>query len=440
MLASSVLPALLAGAITWLASPGQSLALATSETEEQRIARALQAALEKHGGDVNRCFEKALADTLDVSGKVELAVDVGDEGRVTRAVPLEHSATSPVLLACLSESAAGWTLAGVAAGTTVILPLAFEGQMAQFSIKTADAPERGPGAAGRAHGRGKAGSRGASGTAAFSVKVLVDEATMRARQASLSLLTIGPASRIAMHKHPGTEVLYVKKGRARVLGPPGVTPEVLTEGTALFIPAGMPHVLENMVRSAPVEILQVFAPLGPERVYRDPTDARGRAAFEVIRDPARAGRAKGAHFSVESFDKATVYPQPGGRTKIHLLFDPATTGSDAVAMSVAVFEPGAELPRHTHAASAEIWYVLGGAGDLQIGSDRLGFAAEQAIHLPENQPHSARFKGPDRALVVQIFSPAGPEQQFKAGTARAGAGTGKAGGTPPRERQGRAVP
>jgi len=81
---------------------------ARAETEEARIADILQSALVKHGGDVNRCFEKALADTLDVAGKVELSVDVGDEGKVTRAVALDHDATTPVLLACLEASTATW--------------------------------------------------------------------------------------------------------------------------------------------------------------------------------------------------------------------------------------------------------------------------------------------------------------------------------------------
>src|SRR5262249_45517002 len=97
---------------------------ARAETEEARIADILQSALVKHGGDVNRCFEKALADTLDVSGKIELAVDVGEGGRVTKASPASDGVKSPVLLACLTESAATWTLAGIDPGSTVIVPLA----------------------------------------------------------------------------------------------------------------------------------------------------------------------------------------------------------------------------------------------------------------------------------------------------------------------------
>jgi quercetin dioxygenase-like cupin family protein len=400
---------LLAAGVATVSLPPRSLALANAETEEEYISRALQSALEKHGGDVNRCFEKALADTLDVSGKVELSVDVGEEGKVTRAVALDHTATSPVLLACLEASTATWVIPGVASGTTVILPLAFEGQMAQFSIKTADAPERGPGAT-KDKGKGKP-KAGAMPT--FSVKVLVDEATMRARQASLSLLTIAPANRIAMHKHPGAELLFIKKGRARVLGPSGVNPELLNEGSAIFIPANMPHVIENMVRSASVEILQVFAPLGPERVYRDPTDEKGRAAFDVIRDPKKAVVPEGARFVVESFEKAPVHTVAGGKIKAHVLFDAASTGGVAASASVVEFSPGTEIARHSHDGSAEILYILSGSGNVLIGSEKIDFAADQVIHIPEGQPHAARFTGAEKTTALQIFAPAGPEQKYK---------------------------
>jgi quercetin dioxygenase-like cupin family protein len=182
---------------------------------------------------------------------------------------------------------------------------------------------------------------------------------------------------------------------------------------AIFIPAEMPHVIENMVRSAEVEILQVFAPPGPERVYRDPTDVKGREAFDVIRDARKAKVPPGARFAVDSYDKATVYPQAGGKIKVHLLFEPGSTDSDAVALSVVEFEPGAEIPRHTHDGSAEILYILSGGGTLTIGSDKLTFGGAQAIHLPEGQPHAAKFAGGEKTVALQFYAPAGPEQRFK---------------------------
>jgi quercetin dioxygenase-like cupin family protein len=390
-----------------LLGPRAARARATEKSEEQRIAETLQSALVAHGGEVHRCFEKALADTLDVAGKIELAVDVGDDGRVTRAVPAVDEVKSPVLLACLEESAQLWSLVGIDAGSTVIVPLTFAGQMAQFSVKVADAPDHGPPAP--VHKR-----RGLKpGVSPFSVKLLVDEATMHATQASLSLLTVSPANRISMHKHPGAEILYVLKGHGRVLGPPGTPPERIDEGTAIFIPPGMPHVIENMARQAPAVMLEIFAPPGPERVYRDPKDEAGRAAFEVIRDPRRGLAPEGAHFVVATAGKGVSVA--GGKGRTHKLLDGAALGDGSIYVGLLEMEPGADLTRHTHEGSAEILYVIsGGGGELTVGSEKIKFGAEQAIHLPENQPHSLRFHGDDKTVLLQIYAPAGPEQRLKA--------------------------
>jgi quercetin dioxygenase-like cupin family protein len=379
---------------------------ARAETEEARIADILQSALVKHGGDVNRCFEKALADTLDVSGKIELAVDVGDGGRVTKATPASDGVKSPVLLACLTESAATWTLAGIDPGSTVIVPLAFEGQAAQFSVKVKDAPDHGPPAP-----PGK--KKGAPApTPPFSVKLLVDEATMRAQKAALTQLTIGPANRIAMHKHPGAEVLYVLNGHARVLGPAGVAPAKLDEGMAILIPGGMPHAIENMGRTSSAVLLDVFAPMGPERVYRDPKDPAGRAAFEVIRGAPPP--AAGAKFTVASAADADTLPVFAGKGKIKPLIEPAKTGNDALYVGILEADPGAVVPRNTHNGSAEILYVMSGAGDVTIGSEKIAFGAEEALHIPDGQPHAAKFTGPEKTIMVQVFAPAGPEERYRA--------------------------
>jgi quercetin dioxygenase-like cupin family protein len=383
----------------------EARANATEKTEEQRIAEVLQATLVAHGGEVHRCFEKALADTLDVSGKIELAVDVGADGRITKAAPALDEVKSPVLLACLEETAQLWTMAGIDAGSTVIVPLTFEGQMAQFSLKAADAPDHGPPAP-------KHKRKGLqTGVAPFSVKLLVDEATMHAEQASLSLLTVSPANRIAMHKHPGAEVLYVLKGHARVIGPQGRAPEKLDEGTSIFIPGEMPHAIENMGRSAPAVMLEIFAPAGPERVFRDPKDEAARAAFEVIRDPRQAKTPEGAHFVVSDAGKGEAIAGATGKVRAHPLATEETTGSKDVYVGLLEVEGGGELTRHTHEGSEEILYVISGDGELTIGSDKIKFGREQAIHIPAGQAHAIKFHGDERGMVLQAFAPGGPEKE-----------------------------
>jgi quercetin dioxygenase-like cupin family protein len=397
-----------AGPLALGAGPREARANATEQSEEERIASVLQSTLVAHGGEVHRCFEKALADTLDVSGRIELAVDVGEAGKVVKAVPAVDEVNSPVLLACLQETAQLWTMVGIDSGSTVIVPLTFASQAAQFTIKAADAPDRGP----PAPARKRKGLQ--VGVPPYSVKLLVDEATMHAKRASLSLLSISPANRIAMHRHPGAEVLYLLKGHMRVIGPRGSTPENIHEGTAVYISGNMPHALENMGRSAPALIVQIFAPTGPERVYRDSKDEAGRAAFEVIRDSRQAIAPEGGRIVAVPASKAAAHSIAGGKAKARFLLDEEAIGNPDIYVGLLEAEAGAEVGQHAHAGSEELLYVLSGdGGELTVGSDKIRFGPEQAIHLPEDQPHAVKFHGDSKTVVLQIYAPAGPEQRWK---------------------------
>jgi mannose-6-phosphate isomerase-like protein (cupin superfamily) len=100
---------------------------------------------------------------------------------------------------------------------------------------------------------------------------------MHAQKAALTQLTIAPAEPDRDAQASRAEVLYVLKGHARILGPDGRPAREVDEGMAVLIPAGMPHAIENMGRTSSAVLLDVFAPMGPERVYRDPKDEAGRA-------------------------------------------------------------------------------------------------------------------------------------------------------------------
>ena len=82
-----------------------------------RVADILQSTLVAHGAEVNRCFERALADTLDVSGKIELEVDVGAGGKVTRAdaVARRGEVTGPARLSARRAPRPGASRASIPA-------------------------------------------------------------------------------------------------------------------------------------------------------------------------------------------------------------------------------------------------------------------------------------------------------------------------------------
>lgn len=373
---------------------------AAPPTEEQRAAGAIERALKRHAPDVHRCFEKALADRLDVAGKLELEVQVAGGGKVTEAKILSKGeAVPPALAACVQAAATAWTVEGIEAGAGVVLPLAFQAQAAQFVVRSEDAPDRGPPAA---QGRG-----GVKVEPAFKVKILADPVNVRAPQASLTLLTVGPASRVAMHRHPrSAKVLYVLSGHARLLGPPGTPPVKLDEGTAVFLPVGYPHVIENMGRQQPAAMLQAFSPPGPERAYRDPKDPGARADFEVLRDPSRVKlAATDPKPVVVTRAETEAAALPGTNGKVRVLLDPQRTGSPAFSLAIAEIAPGAQIPRYQTPGSAELGYVTVGGGELVVGSEAYPFAAGSALFVPAGQPQSGRV-GPEPTTVIRILAPA----------------------------------
>jgi quercetin dioxygenase-like cupin family protein len=110
-------------------------------------------------------------------------------------------------------------------------------------------------------------------------------------------------------------------------------------------------------------------------------------------------------------------PVFAGKGKIKPLLEPAKTGDKSLYVGILEAEPGAEVPRNTHPGSAEILYVLSGGGDVTIGSEKIRFGAEEALHIPGGQPHAAKFTGPEKTIMVQVFAPAGPEERYRAAQA-----------------------
>ena len=365
-------------------------------SEAERAAQVIEKALQKHGPDVHRCFEKSLADRLDSAGRVEVEVEVGQAGRVTAAKLVAGGHAAPaVLAACVQKAAMGWTIEGIEAGAKVVLPFSFQQQASQFVVRADDVPESGIGSA--SPGKAKPGPKR---DAPFTVKVLADETNVRAQDLSLTQLNIGPASRVAMHRHPrSAKVLYLLKGHARLLGPSGVAPVKLDEGAVAFVPAGYPHVIENMGRQSTAVFLQAFVPPGPERVYRDPTDPRGRADFEVIRDASTAKEppAENGHVVTLTGTEAAAVSGLGGKGTVKVLLDPKSTGSDAVTVNLLEFTHTSELPRHDHGRSTEILYVVTGEGRLTVGSEEYPFGSDSVLYLPAGQPHAIKFVVPEKA-------------------------------------------
>jgi quercetin dioxygenase-like cupin family protein len=140
--------------------------------------------------------------------------------------------------------------------------------------------------------------------------------------------------------------------------------------------------------------------------------------FEIIRgDGNPAGKTGGMpgpiEFPVVTAAKVEPIVLPGGKSRVRMLFTPENTGRTNAYLGMLEADPGVEIPRHQHDGSAEILYVLQGGGELTIGSEKMPFGPDEAIHIPDGQPHAAKFAGPDKTIMLQLYAPPGPEARFK---------------------------
>jgi oxalate decarboxylase/phosphoglucose isomerase-like protein (cupin superfamily) len=94
-------------------------------------------------------------------------------------------------------------------------------------------------------------------------KVIVDAET-GAKGASLGIGIYRKGERALMHTHENEEeIIYFTKGKVRItLGDTGEVFE-LGEDTAVFIPPGEPHLLEN-IGDGELKFFFVYSPPGPE--------------------------------------------------------------------------------------------------------------------------------------------------------------------------------
>jgi len=78
------------------------------------------------------------------------------------------------------------------------------------------------------------------------------------------------------------------------------------------------------------------------------------------------------------------------------------------------FSPGGAVAEHNHQASLEVVYILAGTGELVLDGKKSTVKAGDVIHVPVGMNHAFRNTGSETVDLIQIYSPPGPEERFKA--------------------------
>lgn len=368
-------------------APASSAPATTSDapgasSEQERLA-ALQHAMNQLDEGAQLCWGAAAAvDGYDLAGELALRIDIA---RPSSAVTLvRDTAKSPRLTACLERLLSAYAWAAPLVGQSVQLPFAFRAPRGQSVIDRRWIP--------------------AIGQGALAVRTLLDERNTGNAAASMFEIELAAGARTGLRVASRTEAwLALTPGAVRDASG---AEQALSIGDVLLVPAGG---LRELV-APPTGALRaalVVTPGGEEGAAR----AGALPTPEAPLGPRGTPLAKGTPaLRVARAATAQRYPRPGG--EVQLALDPEVTGHKELSASLLTFAAGAAVPLHQHAAETELLYILDGAGTLTLGSLQLSVEPTSVLQIPPGVPHAFTATAPLRAL--QLYTPAGPEQRFKA--------------------------
>jgi mannose-6-phosphate isomerase-like protein (cupin superfamily) len=106
----------------------------------------------------------------------------------------------------------------------------------------------------------------------------------------------------------------------------------------------------------------------------------------------------------------------GGKMHAHLDVQ-AELGKTAY---VGRLEVGAPVPEHQHDASWEVLAAIEGKGTLTVDGKPIALEPRSVVAIPPATKHAFVPAGGSRLVALQIYTPPGPEERFKALAAPAG--------------------
>ena len=75
--------------------------------------------------------------------------------------------------------------------------------------------------------------------------------------------------------------------------------------------------------------------------------------------------------------------------------------------------PNASIPKHIHTNEDELFSILEGEVEFEVGEHKTVLKSGDIIFLPRNIPHSFKVIGTQNAKITAIVTPAGLENMFE---------------------------
>lgn len=231
----------------------------------------------------------------------------------------------------------------------------------------------------------------------------------------LAHLALGPGEAFRPPSGPCQDVLVlVREGELRAVGTgiaPPQAPGTIYAGDAVrFGPEG-DGLLQNVGDTAVRTIVAYTRPDAPPSLEGAPAEGEGCDAAGD-RDP------RFLPIRSASVRSTPAHPAYGGALRVHILLDEDGAGARYGGVSVLEGDPSLTIPEHRHEDAAEILYVEDGSGVARVGERELAVRPGAALYIPPGELHDLRSDGTRPFRAIQVHTPSGPEQRFRARNAR----------------------
>ena len=337
-------------------------------TQEESLA-AIQKAMNDLAPVAQQCWAKAATERFDIEGDIAATVTVDQPVQVELAVR-----GVPTIAPCMKSVLERYGWAPPLRGQTFRLPFSFKAPDGQSVIDRQLVDT---------HVQGNVG-----------VRVLLDENNTGNANASMFELEIAQGD-TGFRKTERAELWYfLDPAEVAIIGIPKLQWEPVAAGDMLFVPASGVREVRGTTRAVVVGV-----PGGREGAARAgalPARELQTGVRKQVFSPQRLLHAADA----KTFGPATIY------------LDTTVIPNTPLAAELLQLPAGAHVAEHVHAHETELLYVLAGAGTMTVAGTQIAITPTSVVQIPPNTPHS--FVATDAVRALQVYTPPGPEQRFKA--------------------------
>ena len=195
-----------------------------------------------------------------------------------------------------------------------------------------------------------------------------------------------------LHNHKKMrEVYFVLEGNGTLYR--GDEAIEVAKGAFISIPKGIPHKLRNTGNGNLEHLVFASPPFNPEDVF-------------LIEDVQREPRLKLKYVlnkkPFSAMDGATVYELDSQQERVE----------NGVAFAYGTLSPKRQALRHLHRISDEVYYVISGKGNINLGDSIYPVAKRNIIYVPINTIHGLENTESEELEVLCLSSPPYQDNDF----------------------------